>query len=348
MLRKLVSVMMVFELIIAFTTPNIATAATLTNAQDILSTNKISEVADHTLTFVTPTGIAAGETIEITFSGFAVNALLDFEDIDFAEGDSGTCSTAVFTDKTLAAEAATTTWGAVRTSAEVITITSATGTITAGRCVQIEIGSVAEFGGTGAYFITNPGTSGSKNITIAGTMADSTVIAAAIVNDPQVDISALVGSTLTMSLSGTSASLGTLSASSTATTTTTVTINTNSSGGYRLKYLATDLTNQSNNVLTVLSSKTAAAPGTEQWGLNAATVGNLTSGSDSTGAPTSNYDTSGSYMVVIDPDVLTTLALASGTADTHAYTVTYGADISGVTPSGSYTGTVDYLVYGEF
>lgn len=346
MLRKLVSVMMVFELIIAFTTPNIATAATLTNAQDILSTNKISEVADHTLTFVTPTGIAAGESISITFSGFAVDALLDFEDIDFAEGDSGTCSTAVFTDKTLAASAATTTWGAARMGAEVITITSATGTITAGRCVQIEIGSVATSGATGTSYITNPGTSGSKNITIAGTMADSTVIAAAIVDDPQVDVSALVGSTLTMSLSGTSASLGTLSASSTATTSTTVTISTNSSGGYRLKYLATDLTNQSDNVLTVLSSKTAAAPGTEQWGLNAATVGNLTSGSDSTGAPTSNYDTSGSYMVV--PDVLTTLALASGTADTHAYTVTYGADISGVTPSGNYTGTVDYLVYGEF
>lgn len=345
-LRKIVSAVTILELVLALMLPNFASAATLTDAQDQLSTNKASTAANHTFYFVTPTGIMDGQTMEITMSTFAVPALMSFADVDIAEGDSGTCSTASYSEKTLAASNSGATWGFVSSDVtDTLMFTAGSAGITAGRCVRIKIGTNAT-GGT--YQIINS-VAGSQGITIgsgSSTMADSTYIAVAIVADPQVDLSAYVGSSLTMSLSSTSANIGQLSSSSTTTGATTVTINTNSGSGYFLKYNATNLTNQTAYSLAALSSKTAASPGTEQWGLNAASVNNSASGTDSTGTAAANYNTASSYMVV--PSVDTQLASASGTAQDHAYTVTYGVDISALTPSGTYTGTVDYLVYGAF
>ncbi len=346
-LRKLVSKITILGLVMTLMTPNISRAASLTSAQDQLSTNKASIAANHTIYFVTPTGIMGGQTMEITMTNFAVPAAMSFADMDLAEGSTGTCSTASYSEQTLAASASGTTWGAVSSDVtDTFMFTAGSSGITAGRCVRIKIGTNAT-GGT--YQIVN-GAVGSQNILIGGgssTMADSTYIAVAMVTDPQVDLSAYVGSSLTMTLSSTSVSIGALSSSSTNETgSTIVTINSNSNSGYFLKYNASNLTNQSAYSLAALSSKTAAAPGTEQWGLNAASVNNAASGSDSLGSADSNYGTASSYMVV--PSVDTLLASASGTAQSHAYTVTYGVDISALTPSGSYTGTVDYLVYGAF
>jgi len=345
-LKKLLAKITILELLIVMLVPNISYAATLTSAQDILSTNKANTGANHTITFVTPTGVTAGQTITLTMSDFTIPPGVGYDDMDFAEGDSGTCSTAAFTDKTLAGAPSGATWGAARTSSTILTLTSGSDTITAGHCVQIKVGTNATVGGAGTDQIQNPVTTGSKQITIAGTMADSSVVAVAIVTDPQVNLSALVGSSLTMTLDSASVNLGTLTSGSTTTGTTTVTINTNSNGGYYLKYYASNLSNQSGHSITALATKTAASPGTEQWGINAATVGNAASGSDSTGSATSNYNTGGSYMLV--PSVENSLGFATGTAQDHAYTVTYGVDISSLTPAGSYTGTVDYIVYGAF
>lgn len=343
-LRKIVSAVTILELVLALVLPNFASAATLTDAQDQLSTNKASVAANHTFYFVTPTGITVGQTMEITMNTFAVPALMSFADVDIAEGDSGTCSTASFSEITVGAAQSGLTWGFVSSDAtDTLTFTAGSAGITAGRCVRIKVGTHAT---GGVYQIVNS-IAGSQGIMIgSGTMADSSYIAVAIVADPQVDLSAYVGSSLTMSLSSTSADIGALSSGSTTTGSTTVTINTNSNSGYSLKYSATNLTNQSAYSLAALASKTAANPGTEQWGLNAASVNNTASGTDSTATASSNYDTASSYMVV--PGVETMLASASGTAQNHAYTVTYGVDIGALTPAGMYTGTVDYLVYGAF
>lgn len=345
-IKKLTSKILLVAMV-AMMVPQVASAASLTSVSYELSTSKKSELANHTGYFVTPTGVAAGETITLTMSDFAIGASLDYEDMDLAEGDSGNCSSASFTDKTLAAAASGATWGAVRTSATVITFTSGTDTITAGRCVKIEVGTNATSGSTGAEQITNATTSGSKDMTFGGTMSDSGQASVAITDDPQVDVSALVATSLTLTLSSTSVDLGVLSSSSTSTGTTTVTVSTNASAGYMLKYNASELTNQNSDTIDRLTSETAASPGTEQWGLNAATVGNGSSATDATGAAGSAYDESGKYMAgTANTDTL--FGSASGTASSHAYTVTYGVDIDATTPAGTYTGTVDYLVFGSF
>jgi hypothetical protein len=351
-LKKIVSAITILELVMALMIPGVANAAAITSAKDEISTNKIGVAANHTIYFVTPTGVAATNKIVLSMADFSIPVGLSNNDVDIAEGSTGTCSSATFTNQ----EVNTTAWGVTRNSATMLTITSGTGTITAARCVQIEIGTNAAYNSeAGIDQITNAGTSGSKNIDIGvmtsgDVVIDSTTISVAMVNDPQVDLSASVGTSLTMSLSGTTASLGTLVSGATSTATTTVTINTNSGSGYALKYNASNLTNQigSLNSLTANATPIVAASflTTEGWGLNAATVGNAASGDDSTGAAQANYNTGGSYMVV--PSTDTFLASASGTASAHAYTVTYGVNIGALTPAGTYSGTVDFIAFGTF
>lgn len=349
-LKKIVSAITILELVMALMIPGVANAAALTSAKDELSTNKAGVVANHTIYFVTPTGVTSGQTMLLTMTAFSVPSSLDFADIDVAEGSSGTCSSATFSEQTLAASPSGITWGATASDAtDTVTLTAGSAGITAGRCVRIKIGTNAT---SGVDQITNAAV-GSNNIMIGGgasTMADSTYIAVAMVTDPQVDLTASVGTSLTMALSGTTASLGTLVSGATSFATTTVTINTNSGSGYAMKYNASNLTNQigSLNSLTANATPIVAANflTTEGWGLNAATIENTSSGADALGEASGNYNTAGSYMVV--PSTDTFLASSSGTASAHAYTVTYGVNIGALTPAGSYTGTVDFIVYATF
>ncbi len=177
-----------------------ARAATLTSMSDVLTRLKVSTLADHEFKFVTPTGVTAGQTIVITLpSDFSIAASLDFTDADLAEGSTGNCSSATFSEATLAAAPSGTTWGAVRTSALVYTFTSGTGTITAGRCVRVRIGTNAVTGATGDQQITNATTAGSKTVTVAAG-ADSGTFAVAIVTDDQVSVTASVDPSLTFNV----------------------------------------------------------------------------------------------------------------------------------------------------
>jgi hypothetical protein len=105
-------------------------------------------VSDHTIVFVTPTGVAAGETITLTFdAAFTGIAALDFADLDLDINGATT---------TLAAAPSVAVWGAT-TSATGITFTSGTGVVGAGQTVEIRIGLNADGGDTQ---ITNPLTAG--------------------------------------------------------------------------------------------------------------------------------------------------------------------------------------------
>lgn len=180
-----------------------AEAAALTSIKDTLSASAPSTVSNHTIQFVTPSGVDAAEAITITFPvGFSMGSVA-FGDVDFAEGDSGTCSTASFTDKTLAGSASGATWGAA-VSGQVLTITSDSGTVTAGRCVTVEIGTNATAGTAGTNRITNPaksagaGTADPYDITIAGSFGDTGTAMVAIVEG--VTISATIDESLSFSI----------------------------------------------------------------------------------------------------------------------------------------------------
>src|SRR3990167_1039911 len=150
----------------------VARANPLTGMSAVLSTLKINTVANQTILFTTPIGLASGETIILTYdSDFSVAAALDFEDIDLSYDDTtdSVCVTGD-TEMTLAASPSGTTMGVVRTSGTVITFTNGTQAVAAGGDICIEIGTHALQGSSGAERITNATTAASRNLVITGTI----------------------------------------------------------------------------------------------------------------------------------------------------------------------------------
>jgi len=175
---------------------------------DSLSVSTTSAASSHTIKFVTPSGVTAGQSIRLTFpSSFSLASLSAPLDFDLAEGSSGVCSSALFTEKTLATTPSGATWG-VAISGQAIIFTSGTGAITSGRCVQVKIGTSASSGGTGTNNITNPGVSGSYTLTLSGSFPDTGTTGIAITSPGQTSVSATVTGGSTGGGGGSSTSSG--------------------------------------------------------------------------------------------------------------------------------------------
>jgi len=171
-----------------------AEAANVTSFSDTLSDSAPGVVSNHTIEFVTPTGVADGEDITITFPvGFTGIAALGFEDVDLTVNG---------TDEDLAGSASLADWG-VNVSSQTITIESGTDVIGAGATVTIQIGTNATAGVTGVNQITNPATSTSYEIDVdvAGNDTGSTRVA--IVDN--VTVTASVDTLFTFTVAGVSA-----------------------------------------------------------------------------------------------------------------------------------------------
>ncbi|KKU47563.1 hypothetical protein A3E96_01785 [Candidatus Uhrbacteria bacterium RIFCSPHIGHO2_12_FULL_46_13] len=148
-----------------------ARAAALTSVKDVLSTSESGANANHTIQFVTPSGVLLStHTVTLTFDGsplFDVSGL-DEDDVDMSEdttGDIGDCGSFATAKTTIAGAPDGTNWG-VTFSGQTIVFTHPSGDdnqdIAAGACVQIRIGdgTVAMDSGTGDAQINNPAGNG--------------------------------------------------------------------------------------------------------------------------------------------------------------------------------------------
>lgn len=159
-------------------------AAILAYISDTLDSQTIGEASDHTLTFITPTGVdATGDTIVITFSGFDLSTIIA-GDIALSHGAVGT-----ETVETIAGAPGVGVWGA-SVAGSVLTLSpptdAALGEVVASTTVRVLIGTNA--GGTNQ--ITNPATAGNYELTINGGFSDTGAMGIAIVDDSQVAITA--------------------------------------------------------------------------------------------------------------------------------------------------------------
>jgi hypothetical protein len=161
-----------------------AEAENLTDVSDTLSDTASSTVANHTIEFVSPTGVANGETIEITFdSGFNLSQVGE-EDIDLLIND---------VNRTNAD------WSTATTSTT-ITITIDTGVIAADATTTILIGLHATNEGSPNSQIVNPATNGPKDIEISAGSQDTGATIVVILDT--VYISASVDTLFTFTVSG--------------------------------------------------------------------------------------------------------------------------------------------------
>ncbi|PIR47770.1 hypothetical protein COV06_02130 [Candidatus Uhrbacteria bacterium CG10_big_fil_rev_8_21_14_0_10_50_16] len=169
-------------------------ASILTSATLQLSTHAISTIADHTFAFVTPSGVESStDTLIVDYAtGFSLGSVA-FGDIDLAVDDDGACD-GPWGDKTLASSAGAGTWGA-SVAGQIITFTAPTdaalGEITAGRCVQIQVGTHAS---GGVNQVTNPGSAASYEVDVYGTFGDHALYAVGITGTSGLPVTAVVSS----------------------------------------------------------------------------------------------------------------------------------------------------------
>ncbi|MEK7094703.1 MAG: hypothetical protein AAB886_01180, partial [Patescibacteria group bacterium] len=204
-IRFVTSLYLVVGMLMLMGGVQVAYAASLTALSNTLSSQKVSTLANHDLQFTTPTGVASGQTIIITFqSDFSIAAAMDFTDIDVLDDT---------VNVTLAASPSGATWGAVRTSATVITLTNGATAVGAGSVVRVKIGTNATNQSTGVRQITNTTTNGSKTVAMTGTFTDVGTTTVNILTDDQVAVTATVDQSLTFSISDNTIGFGSLSAS---------------------------------------------------------------------------------------------------------------------------------------
>lgn len=333
----------------------LAFAAALTTLSNTQSSLKINTLSDHTIQFVTPTGVAAGESISYSFQAGYNMGFTSITNVDFATSTTGSCSG--FADGTLAATPSAGTWG-YSTSSQTITITSGTGAIPANRCIQLEVGSNATFGGAGVSQITNPGTPGTYTITIGGTMVDSGSVNVSIITDDTVAMTGTVQQSISFTISTSTIYFGTLgsggakfasstntSGDSTETIAHTLAVGTNAPSGFSLTARGQTLTSQQNAANTISAVGATAASstiGTEQFAIRLTESG----GSGITLDPT--FSAASSYGYDGTATTSTILATGSGSTPTSTYSLRYLANIAAVTEAGTYAANLVYVATANF
>ncbi|HMQ01767.1 MAG TPA: hypothetical protein PKD79_01710 [Candidatus Doudnabacteria bacterium] len=324
-------------------------AASLTSMSDTLDRLEENLATNHTIVFVTPTGVSSGQTIDLTFAGFtsaSVNAIVH-GDVDFAT--AATCSG--FTDRDLDATPSGATWGVSNPSSGVIRITSGTGTVTAGHCVQIQIGTHATHQSSGSNRIVNGAHATAHSVTIGGTFADSGTIAIDILEDDQVVITATVGPSISFAISDNTIGFGALDFSASRyangagtgdgseVEAHTLSASTNASAGYIITVFGPTLTNGSFTITAIGGSNTSPAPGTEQFGVRFTASGG-------SGTVTAPYAASGfAYDGIASPDQVAGSTVAT---DTTTYSARYLANIDIDTEAGAYSTALTYTATATF
>lgn len=328
-----------------------ATAASLTSLSDNMSRLKASTASNHDIRFVTPAGggVAAGETVELTFSADFTPGSVAFGDIDFQEGSTNNCTSASWTDETLVASGPSSSQFSAAWSGNVLIFTSggASATVAADKCIRILIGTNAS-GGTNQ--ITNGAIDDDDTIAIAGTFGDTGSIAVDIITDDQVVITATVDPSITFSINDNTIEFGTLSASTAKYADNSggdaseveahqLAAGTNATSGYIIYVSGATLTSGGNTINAIGGTNTAYASGTEQFGVRFTASG----GSGSVDAP---YAASGfAYNGVSSPD---NVASATGATASTTYSARYLASIASNTEAGAYSTTLTYTATATY
>lgn len=213
-----------------------AEAANVTSFSNTLTDSAPSASSSHSIEFVTPSGLTAGDIITLSFPNeFGNIGSLDEGDLDLEVNG---------VDEDLGAAAAGTTWG-VNAAGQDIDITSDTAAIGAGATVTIEIGTNASFGATGDTEITNPATSTSYEIELVfGTDNDTGTTIVAIVD--QVTVTAAVDTSFTFQVDGVNSGEAVNGSDTTAATTTSALVPFGSFAGAEDKAAAQNLTVSTN------------------------------------------------------------------------------------------------------
>lgn len=207
-MKKITSIVLMISMVVVTSgilSPVMAMAASVSQASAIFGRLKLSTPAESVIVqYKTPTGVAAAGTILLDFGTSFTLGTLTYANIDMAISNDNTC--AAFTNVTLAAAASGTTWGATASN-NIVTLTSDSGTVGAGFCVQVKFGTAATVDGTGTASDVLIGSSATDPTIEIGGSGDTGVLTIALVDDDQVTVTAMVNQTLGFDLDTTTPAL---------------------------------------------------------------------------------------------------------------------------------------------
>lgn len=190
-----------------------------------------------------------------------------------------------------------------------------------------------------------------------GTSIDSGVVAASTATQVQVSLAVdealtfCTGTSITgtncATAAGSTVNLGTGTTTTTATGTSILAASTNGPSGYSITVSGATLTSGGNQI-TALASGAASSVGTSQFGLNLVSNSTPAVGLAVTGSGTAtaalNYATANTFRYTTGDSV----ASVAGATNANTFTVSYIANINGLTPAGSYTTTLTYVATPNF
>ena len=185
-----------------------------------------------------------------------------------------------------------------------------------------------------------------------GNVVDTGTIAASTAG--QITVTAAVNETLTFTLADATVALGTLTASSTGANTSAMTVATNATGGYSVSYSGNTLTYGTDTIAamtTAGASVFGSVSNLSQFGINLklnttpAIGANVTTGTNAIGAPTANYNTANTFKFLPAGEAI---ASSTGPSNANTFTTSYIANISSVTPAGSYQTAITYVATANF
>jgi len=293
--------------------PLVVNAASISNAKDVMSTQKISEAATHDISFNFPSAMTTGNTITITFPGTF----------------TGTAATT------------STNWTAPTSNTVVYT---APGAVTAGQARAVTVTGLVNPSSAGNYAITLSSTTGDTGTFTVPILTDNQVVVTAevtqgltfAVSDNSLDFGALATGSARYATTGGGSS-------SEPTNAHTLTAGTNSSLGYTISVEGDTLTSTGNPADTIdrIGDGDAITPGTEQFGLDVdqqAATGVVAT----VEAPFDDY---GMTDAAATPETLITQT--SPTAN-NIFDVNYVANIATLTEAGNYATTFTYTMAANF
>ncbi len=170
-----------------------AEAANLTYIKDTLSNSAPSEASNHTIQFLSPTGVGANATITVTFpSAFTGTSSILFSDVDFEING---------VDETVVAGApGAAQWGFTWSGNDFRLLSGSGESLASGATATIKIGTNAD--GPGVNQVINPAATSSYEFSVAASSTDSGQFRVAIIDD--VLVTANVDTTLVFTVYGTS------------------------------------------------------------------------------------------------------------------------------------------------
>lgn len=349
-LRRSISIVAMFAMIFGLNFGFIPTAKalTITSAKDALSTITDSANADHTITWVSPSGVANAATITLTFAtGFDFTGVL-IGDVDLDGSTEGSI--------TLAADCTGSEKGSYSRTGQVVTFTLCSGDsgdFTNSETITVKIGTNAAGGANQINNQTVAQNNSDATIDITSGASDIGSLAVEIIADDSVNVTATVDPSITFSISDVAIGFGTLASGAVryatgdtngGTTETTaahtLSAGTNAAGGLAVTYNGALLTSAAN---TINAASSVTPPGTQ-------TIEQFAIAVDDNGTAftiPAGYDQATPLYTYVASTTTTLFSSAAPLTSTNV-DVHYLANIAANTEAGNYSTNITYIATGTF